>query len=152
MNDEEKSTIDERLRKAAPLIKMFSGSSVMSERARHAVNHAIDQEFPLVRELSDMQMECLLLKLISEQHGTGSILTVAVTKAGFRVGSEGEGAILAIIAGLEERSLIQGRWQEGSSRMVKHYALTASGHKRLDKIVTDVSEASTWVEFVLRSA
>ena len=153
MNDAEKSKLEERLKQAGPLlIAKLSGPSVLPDRVKAALSSALEKKFPLARELTEKQMEGLLLKLIAEQRSSGFDLVDSVIKARFRVGQEGEGAIFALLAGMEERELIQGEWREGGRRMIKTYRLTPNGRKQVEKRPAFAAELTVWVEAILRKA
>lgn len=151
MNDAEKLKLEEKLRQAAPLIKRLSGPSVLPDRVRAALNQVLDKKFPVVRELTEKQMEAFLLRLIAVQPASGFNLVDEVVKARFRIGEEGEGAIYALLADMETDGTIQGEWREGQRRMIKSYRLTAEGRRLLEKRPAFAAELETWVQAVLRT-
>ena len=152
MNDAEKQKLEALLRQVAPLMpKLADPPAGQPDRVRVAFERALEKKFPQFRELTEKQMEDLLLKLIAEQRIYGTDLVDAVLRARFRVGREGEGAILAILAGLEDRELVAGEWRPGTSRMVKRYQLTPDGRRLLEKKPQAAAELLSWVETVVNS-
>jgi PadR family transcriptional regulator, regulatory protein PadR len=152
MNDEEKLKLEQELKKAAPLLqRLGEGNDPLPAHVRARLNAALDSKMPQVRELTERQMETLLLKLIAEQRIYGTDLVDAVLRARFRVGREGEGAILAILASLEDRELVAGEWRAGTSRMMKRYQLTPEGRQLLERKPQAAAELSSWVEAVVKA-
>ena len=152
MNDAEKQKLEALLRQVGPLVnKLADPPAGQPDRVRVAFERALEKKFPQFRELTEKQMEDLLLKLIAEQRIYGTDLVDAVLRARFRVGREGEGAILAILAGLEDRGLVAGEWRPGTSRMVKRYQLTPDGRRLLEKKPQAAAELLSWVEAVVNS-
>lgn len=107
MNDAEKLKLEEMLRQAAPLIKRLSGPSVLPDRVQAALDQMLDKKFPVVRELTEKQMEGLLLKLVAEQPADGFELINKLTRAKFKLKEEDEGAIYAILGALESNDLLE---------------------------------------------
>ena len=149
MNDAEKLKLEEMLRQAAPLIKRLSGPSVLPDRVQAALDQMLDKKFPVVRELTEKQMEGLLLKLVAEQPADGFELINKLTRAKFKLKEEDEGAIYAILGALESNDLLEGRWRESSGRMKKTYHLTENGSKRLERETATSSQLAAWANSVL---
>jgi DNA-binding PadR family transcriptional regulator len=150
MNDAEKLILEQKLRKAAPLINRLSLSSGgLPDRVKAALNKVLDEKFPEVHELTEKQMESLVLKLIAEQPADGFELINNLTKARFQIKGAGEGVIYGILAALESGGLVEGRWRESSSKMVKTYHVTEAGTRKLRGQSATVTETQTWANLVL---
>ncbi len=150
MNDEEKLRLEEQLKRAAPLMSRLSGPTVVPDRIKKRLDAALEKKFPLVRELTEKQMETLLLKIIAEQPADGFELTNQLSKAKFKLKDEGEGAIYGILSRLENNGLIEGRWRESSASMRKSYYLTETGTKLVKKQYATAGEMQGWVDLILQ--
>jgi DNA-binding PadR family transcriptional regulator len=131
MNDAEKAELEAKLKKVAPLMAKLSGPSILPERVKAALNQTLDKKYPLIRELTEKQMEVLLLKLIAEQPADGFELINNLAKANVKLKNGTEGLIYGILGRMENQGLVEGRWMEGSAAMKKSYYLTDHGTKLL---------------------
>ena len=149
MNDAEKLKLEEKLRQAAPLIKRLSGPSVLPDRVRAALNQVLDRKFPVVRELTEKQMEGLLLKLVAEQPADGFELINKLTRAKFKLKGGSEGMIYGILGRLETQGVLEGRWRESDSAMKKNYHLTEQGTRLVKREFAASAEMQGWADLVL---
>ena len=150
MNDDEKLKLEAKLRQSAPLIKRLSEQADgKPDHIRTAFELALEKKFPLVRELTEKQMEGLLLRLIAEQPADGLELINNLTRAHFCLKGGGEGVIYGILSAMESSGLVEGRWRESSAKMVKSYHLTESGTNRLQRHSAASAETSNWANLVL---
>ena len=108
MNDAENQKLDAVLRQVAPLMpKLADPPAGQPDRVRAAFERALEKKFPLVRELTEKQMESLLLKLVAEQPADGFQLITSLGKAHFKLKGAGEGAVYGLLAKLEENRLVE---------------------------------------------
>ena len=153
MNDAEKSRLEQELKKAAPVInRLGDGPSALPDHIKARLNSALDRKFPLAKELSEKQMESLLLRLIAEQPADGFELISKLNQGLFRLAGQGEGAIYGLLAKMESSGLLQGEWRESSTRMVKMYRLTDAGGLRLAEKSAIQAETGAWAEMLLKKA
>ena len=120
MNEEEKLKLEQELRKAAPLLnRMGDGADPLPAHVRARLNAALDRKVPQVRELTERQMEALLLKLIAEQPTEGFELINRLSKAKFNLRGGNEGVVYGLLNRLEQQGMIDGRWRETDASMRK---------------------------------
>ncbi|NBV21449.1 MAG: PadR family transcriptional regulator [Proteobacteria bacterium] len=62
----------------------------------------------------------------------------------------GEGAIYGILASMEETGMLEGRWRESSSRMLKIYHVTDKGAKLLEQGKSTSAELGNLATRVLK--
>ncbi len=150
MNDAEKQKLEALLRQVAPLMpKLADPPAGQPDRVRAAFERALEKKFPQVRELTEKQMESLLLKLIADQPADGFELITGLGKAHFKLKGVGEGAVYGLLSKLEENGLVEGRWRESSSTMKKSYYLTDSGTRLLKRELASAGELQGWANLVL---
>lgn len=153
MKDAEKLKLEELLRQAGPLAaRLLDPPAGQPDRVRAAFARALDKKFPLPKELSEKQMEALLLRLIAEQAADGFELISKLNQGLFRLAGQGEGAIYGLLATMESSGLLQGEWRESSTRMVKMYRLTDAGGLRLAEKSAIQAETGAWAEMLLKKA
>ncbi|NDJ15116.1 MAG: hypothetical protein EBY17_28675 [Acidobacteriia bacterium] len=151
MNDAEKLKLEELLRQVGPLVnKLADPPAGQTDRVRAAFERVLNEEFPLPKELTEKQMESLLLKLIAEQPADGFELISKLNQGLFRLAGQGEGAIYGVLARLESSGLLQGEWRESSTRMVKMYRLTDAGGLRVAEKSAIQAEIGAWAEMLLK--
>lgn len=150
MNDAEKLKLEALLRQVGPLVaRLADPPAGQPDRLRAAFDQVLNEEFPQVRELTEKQMEALLLKLIGEQPADGFELITSLGKAHFKLKGVGEGAVYGLLAKLEENGLVEGRWRESSAAMKKSYYLTDSGTRLLKRELASAGELQGWANLVL---
>lgn len=133
MNDAEKHRLEDKLRQAAPPSSFLAGLPIeMPERVKAALDRARHDRFPLVKELEVGELKALILKILSTRPCDGFELIDGLVKAKCKLKGAGEGAIYGILASMEEEGLLDGRWRESSSRMLKTYHVTDKGTKLLE--------------------
>ena len=151
MNDAEKLKLEELLRQVGPLVnKLADPPAGQTDRVRAAFERVLNEEFPLPKELTEKQMESLLLKLIAEQPADGFELISKLNQGLFRLAGQGEGAIYGVLARLESSGLLQAEWRESSTRMVKMYRLTDAGGLRVAEKSAIQAEIGAWAEMLLK--
>lgn len=150
MNDAEKLKLEELLRQVGPLVnKLADPPAGQIDRVRAAFERVLNEEFPLAKELTEKQMEALLLKLIAEQPADGFELITSLGKAHFKLHGVGEGGVYGLLAKLEDKGLIEGRWRESSATMKKTYHLTETGTRLLKRELATAGELQGWANLVL---
>lgn len=150
MNDAEKLKLEALLRQVGPVVaKLADQPAGQTDRVRAAFEQALEKKFPLPKDLSEKQMESLLLKLIAEQPADGFELITALGKAHFRLKGVGEGGVYGLLAKLEDKGFIEGRWRESSSTMKKTYHLTETGTRLLKRELATAGELQSWANLVL---
>lgn len=149
MNDAEKLKLDEMFRRAAPLIQRLSGPSVLPDRVQAALDQMLDKKFPVMRELTEKQMEGLLLKLVAKQPADGFEITNNLTRANFKLKDGSEGMIYGILGRLETQGMLEGRWRESGAAMRKTYYLTDQGTKLVNRKSAAAGELQGWVNLIM---
>jgi len=150
MNEAEKNDLEARLKRVAPLMNRLSKESFpIPDRVRARFNEVLDRKFPVAKELSEKEMEALLLKLIAEEPNDGFSLTSELEKARFKLKGGAEGAIYGILNRLESKGMLEGRWRESSATMTKTYHLTDRGTKAVKRETASSGELQSWANLVL---
>jgi DNA-binding PadR family transcriptional regulator len=151
MNDEEKSKLERELKRAAPLLnRLGDGADALPDHVRARLNAALDRKMPPVRELTERQMEALMLKLIAEQPAEGFELINHLSRGNFKLRGGTEGVIYGLLNRLEQRGMIAGRWRETDSSMRKTYHVTENGTRQLNRELASCGELQGWASLVLQ--
>jgi len=83
--------------------------------------------------LNRKEIEAMILHFLSEQGMEGLDLITCLESKKIRSQEQGEGVIYGILNQLEAGGLLESRWRESGSRMVKTYHLTGKGGDFLNK-------------------
>ena len=151
MNDAEKLKLEQELRKAAPLLnRLGGGADPLPDHVRARLNAVLDRKMPVIRELTEKQMEALLLKLIAEQPAEGFELINNLNKAKFKLKGGTEGVIYGLLNKLEQQGMIDGRWRETDASMRKTYYVTEKGSRLVNRELASAGELLGWANLVLQ--
>lgn len=148
--DKNKDQVSNLLKEAgATLKRVGSQPSAVPPAILQVLRAAREKKFPVVKELSQKEMEALLLKVLSEKPMDGFEIATSLEKAHIKLKQAGEGVIYGLLSNLESSSYLQTEWREQGERMIKIYRLTDKGGGLLRKSESHVAQLNAWSESVL---
>lgn len=144
--------MEELLQQTGPVLARLNPQPVeMPARVRSALHLVLDRKFPLTSELTQKEMETLLLKVLAEKPMDGFELIRGLEKARIQHKDGGEGVIYGLLANLESAGHLEARWRESGNRMIKLYHVTDQGAGLLEPGRAAHPQLSAWSQLVLSS-
>ena len=130
--------IEKLLQKVAPILKAVETPSKEQpsvERLANFLEKVGTRSIALKKSviLKQAEMEVIILNLINEKAMDGFDLIKFLESKHIHCEERGEGIIYGILNTLENQGVLEGRWRESSSRMVKTYYITKKGGEFLHR-------------------